>query len=92
MPAIYEQRQQVMTWIIKDLLRIVLERRAVVDKRIESNAVIEVHAFDVSAKDNNELASAGNGIKAVALDLLDRELIDSVEVLRLIYKYIGENQ
>jgi len=88
----FEMRQQVLVNITRNLLQIVLARRAEIDRNLDRAAVIEVHAADISARDNSALASAGSAIKNTALDLLDRGMIDSDEALRLIYKYLSEQR
>ena len=52
--------------------------------------MIEVHASDISARDNSALASAGSAIKGTALELYEKGMIDKEEVLRLVYKYLSE--
>jgi hypothetical protein len=86
----YEQRQQVMIWIIKDLLKIAIQRRSLVDQRLDQATPIEVHAADVSARDNESLARAGNSIRATVMGLYREGLIDKQEVLRIVYKYLSE--
>jgi len=88
----YEQRQQVLIGIIKDLLRITLERKSLVDHRIDRAAQIEVHASDVSARDNEGLARAGKEIRSTAIALYRAGMIDKDEVLRLVYKYLSEEK
>ena len=87
----YEQRQQVMMAILRDLLTIVTARRALVDAHLDADAHIEVHAADVSARDNESLARSGNLIRMTAMQLYREGMIDKDEALRLIYKYLGES-
>lgn len=86
----YEQRQQVFLWIIRDLVQIALNRRALVDYRLNPDEGFDVQAADISARDNVALAMAGNQIKTVVLDLYDMGIVDHEEVLRLVYKFTGE--
>jgi len=71
-------------------LQIVLARRSEIDRNLNRAAVIEVHAADISARDNSALASAGSAIKGTALELFEKGMIDEKEVLRLVYKYLSE--
>ena len=86
----FEMRQQVLVNITRNLLQIVLARRAEIDRNLDRDAVIEVHAADISARDNSALASAGSAIKGTALELYEKGMIDKKEVLRLVYKYLSE--
>jgi len=86
----FEMRQQVLVNITRNLLQIVLGRRCEIDKRLDREAVIEVHASDISARDNSALASAGSAIKGTAMELYEKGMIDASEVKRLVYKYISE--
>lgn len=88
----YEQRQQVMISILRDILRIAIERKSMLDRRMDSKAEIEVHASDVSARDNEGLARAGAEIRNTAMGLYRAGMIDKDEVLRLVYKYLSENK
>jgi hypothetical protein len=86
----YEQRQQYVTWMVGDLLRIALERRARVDKRVKPTATITVTGADISARDNVALGLAGIHSATIARGLRDRGLIDDSEFVRLVYKFAGE--
>lgn len=86
----FEMRQQVLVNITRNLLQIVLARRSEIDRNLNRAAVIEVHAADISARDNSALASAGSAIKGTALELFEKGMIDEKEVLRLVYKYLSE--
>ena len=77
-------------WIIRDLVQIAINRRALVDYKLNPDEGFDVQAADISARDNVALAMAGNQIKSVVLDLYDMGIIDHAEVLRLIYKFSGE--
>jgi len=86
----FEERQRLMEWIVRDLLQAAARRRAMLDGQIDPQAVIEVHGGDISARDNAELANAGSQAEALAGSLLDRNLIDAREYLRLVYRFMGE--
>jgi hypothetical protein len=65
-----------MILIIKDLLEFIIDHRSMVDRRVKKEADIEIHASDVSAKDKNELANAGNDITSMILYIFEKEMIE----------------
>jgi hypothetical protein len=87
----FQQRQEYFLWMLTDILRVVIERRARLDPSIDPHAIIELSGTDISARDNSELASAAADILSVAMELRDRELIDDAEFLRLVYRFTGES-
>lgn len=86
----FEQRQSFFLWLVREVLRAAINRRALVDGRIDSQARVEVHGADLSARDNVALAMAANHISAVLTELRDRGLIDDTELLRVAYRFFGE--
>jgi hypothetical protein len=84
------QRQRYFLYIIEDLARIALRRRAMVDDAISGDEPIKVHGGDISARDNKALSMSASRIAIAAANLRDRELIDDTEFLRLFYKFTGE--
>ncbi|HOE34417.1 MAG: hypothetical protein GX415_03065 [Chloroflexi bacterium] len=86
----FEQRQRVLRWILEDVLRAALRRRARVDASVNPTASFHVQAGDISARDNGALAEAGSKAAAVAQELYAQGLIDKAELLRLIYRFLGE--
>jgi hypothetical protein len=86
----YEQRQQFVGWILSDLLRVVIERRARVDRRVKPSASVLVTGADISARDNVALGLAATNIISVVRSLRDRALIDDSEFMRIVYKFAGE--
>lgn len=86
----FEQRQEFFTWLVGDLLRVVIERRAQVDRRVRAGAAVEVVASDISARDNVSLSMAGMNTLGVVEGLRDRGMIDDREALRLVYRALGE--
>jgi len=94
----FEQRQEYFLWVIKDLLNIVLARRAQVDKRIPHGSRGESRGYpfdvigaDISARDNVSLSMAATNSLNVFTELRDRKLIDDSELLRLVYRFCGES-
>jgi len=86
----FEQRQSFFLWLVRDVLQAALNRRALVDGRIDPQARVEVQGADLSSRDNVALAMAANHISAVLTDLRDRGLIDDNELLRVAYRFFGE--
>ncbi|MEN4013760.1 MAG: hypothetical protein ROW48_17115 [Bellilinea sp.] len=94
----FEQRQAHFLWLLGDLMRAAVRRRALAQGstaagrggRVDARARIEVHGGDLSARDNVALGLAGNHILAALAQLRDRGLIDDAELLRVAYRFIGE--
>lgn len=86
----YEQRQIYFLWCIKDLLQIIVRRRAMVDRRVNAHANLAVKGTDIFARDNAALSAAATTIINSFLRLRDRNLIDDAELLRLAYKFAAE--
>jgi len=86
----FEQRQVLFCWLLRDLLGVVANRRAAIDRKVARRAAIEVNAADISARDNAALAYAAASISTLVLALRDRRLIDDAELLRLVYRFAGE--
>lgn len=86
----FAERQRAMCWILQDLLRVVVERRAYFDLSVDPTAPIIVSGGDISARDNAELADAGQKAAAIASELHEKGLISSEEMLRLVYRFMGE--
>lgn len=87
----FEQRQRFFLWMLGDVLRAVVNRRARVDCRVSRRAEITLHGADISARDNVSLAMAASNIASVVHDARDRGLIDDAEYLRLLYRFCGES-
>jgi hypothetical protein len=86
----YEQRQQYFSWLLKDVLGVVLRRAASFDALLKPEAEILVRGADISARDNLALAQAAGEIIPVLSSLKDRNLIEDRELLRLAYRFCGE--
>lgn len=87
----FEQRQRQFLWMLGDLLKAVLQRRSLVDRRVTAEAEVTLHAADISARDNLSLATAANNILPTLCELRNRSLIDDAELLRLAYRFCGES-
>jgi len=92
----FEQRQAYFLWLLEDVLRVALNRRALVEQgrsgrgKVDPHARIEVHGADLSSRDNVSLGLAASHIIGVLTQLRDRALIDDAELLRLAYRFFGE--
>jgi len=86
----FEQRQQFFTWLLSDLLQVVLSRRVMVDRSINPESGIEISGADISARDNVAHAIASVNILNALERLRDMGLINDREVLRLTYRFAGE--
>ena len=86
----YQQRQVFFLWILRDLARIVIRRRAMVDRHVSVKAEIEAQAPDISGKDNAALAVATTQIVSAFAQLHSRGLILDDEFIRMAYYFAGE--
>lgn len=86
----FEERQRVLCWLLEDLLRVVLNRRAALDFHVDPATQISVRGGDIHARDNLELARAGQQMASMAMSMHEKGMIDAPEALRLIYRFIGE--
>ncbi|MDY0125876.1 MAG: hypothetical protein RBS09_06740, partial [Anaerolineaceae bacterium] len=86
----FSERQRFICALLEDVLQVVVKRRAFYDSQVDPDALIRVEGGDVSARDNRELAEAGQQVAQVASALYEQELIDAREVLRLVYRFMGE--
>ena len=87
----YEQRQEYFLWLLKDLLTVVLQRRARVDKKLDPRVEFTITGSDITSKDNGALAQAAYYMIKVLSDLKDRNLIANDEFLRVVYRFFGES-
>ncbi|MBG0785567.1 MAG: hypothetical protein H0S79_10740 [Anaerolineaceae bacterium] len=86
----FEQRQRFFLWLLRDLLGAVVQRRALVDGRVDPRAGITLHGADISARDNLAMAQAGEKIGPLFEALYRDGLIDAREYLRVVYRFVGE--
>jgi hypothetical protein len=85
-----EQRQQVLFVIVHELASVAIKRRALVDRKVRSDADIAVTGPEVCVRDNAALAGAAvQAMKAFGA-LRERGLIDDRELLRVVYRFSGE--
>ncbi len=86
----FEQRQEFMLWMLRDLLQMVTARAARGGRPVDPNAGIQLRGTDISARDNSELAGAAAEIVNAFAGLHSRGLIDDAELLRMAYRFAGE--
>jgi hypothetical protein len=86
----FEQRQLFFTEMLRQMAVIAVRRRAMIDPAIDPQAVIQVQAADLSARDNAALAIATQAASNTFFDLFDRGLIDRDELMRMVYRFAGE--
>ena len=88
----FAERQRFICTMLEDVLQVVLQRRAKFDPQIDPDLRVRVEGGDISSRDNRELAEAGSQIAQVASSLYEQKLIDKEEVLRLVYRFMGERK
>lgn len=86
----YEQRQEFVLWMLRDLLQTLCHRAARCGRPVDPGAMIQMRGTDISARDNSELAAAAAEIITAFAELYNRGLIDDAELLRLAYRFAGE--
>jgi hypothetical protein len=86
----FEHRQVYFLWLVRELAQAAVRRRAMVDRRVDAQAALQVRGADISGRDNTSLSVAASTIAAALKDLRDRGLIDDAELLRMVYKFAGE--
>lgn len=88
----FEQRQLFFSEMLRQLAVIAVRRRAMLDKRVDPEASIQIQVADLSARDNAALAIATQAASRTFFDLFDRGLINREELLRMVYRFAGEVQ
>jgi hypothetical protein len=86
----FEQRQEFFCWMIGDLARLAVRRRAMAGDAVQVDTQIQVSGADLSARDNAALAVAASTVIHALGELRDRALIDDAEFLRMAYRFAGE--
>jgi hypothetical protein len=86
----FEQRQDFFVWMLGDILRVAIARRALVDRRVRRGAALSIQGADISARDNVALSMAAGNIYNVFAELRRLGVIDDAEMLRMIYRFAGE--
>lgn len=87
----FEQRQEFFLWLLSDLLGVVIGRRSQIDPSVKPDPDLKISGADISARDNVSHAIAGTNVLNMLERLYDMGLIDSRELLRVAYRFAGEN-
>ena len=87
----FEQRQQYFMWLLRDLLQVIITRRAMVDPSMDPAAEIEISGADISARDNVAHSIATVNIMNALERLKDMGLISDRELVRVAYRFAGED-
>ncbi len=88
----YEQRQQVLLWMLKDVLSAAAARRALVDSKIKPDAEIYLQGDDISSADNLDLSEAGRNAAETMQMLVSLGAAGKDEAARIVYRFLGEQQ
>jgi hypothetical protein len=86
----FEHRQQYFVLVLKDLIKVILTRRSLVDHKIIKVSDINVKTLDISARDNSSLANAAQAFVNAFNQLHEKGLISDSEFIRLAYRFAGE--
>jgi hypothetical protein len=76
--------------VLKDLIKVILTRRSLVDHKIIKDSDIYVKTLDISARDNSSLANAAQAFVNAFNQLHEKGLISDSEFIRLAYRFAGE--
>jgi hypothetical protein len=83
-------RQMMFLSMLKELLTIVVKRRAQTMQDVKADALITVTAADISERDNAALALASTHVITSFGQLWANGFIDADEYLRIVYRFSGE--
>jgi len=86
----FEQRQQFFMWLLSDLLKMVISRKAMVDGQIKPEEELKISGADISARDNVAHSIAAVNIMNALERAKDMGLISDRELLRVMYRFAGE--
>ncbi len=86
----YEQRQRYFLWLLEDILRVVLQRKALFTPALDPQVQFHLQGADISVRDNVSLSQAAANVLPMLVELRNRQLIDDAEMLRLAYRFAGE--
>ena len=85
-----ERRQIFFFWMLTDLARVVVRRRAMVDASVDVDAHIHIQGTDIFQRDNVSLGQAAATVLGAWMGLRREGMIDDAELLRMSYKFAGE--
>jgi hypothetical protein len=86
----YEQRQRYFLWLLEDILRVVLFRKAFFTSSLDPQVSFHLQGADISVRDNVSLSQAAANVLPLLVELRNRQLIDDAEMVRLAYRFAGE--
>ncbi len=87
----FEQRQLFFSWLLSDLLSVIIARRALVDYAISPSPELQITGADISARDNVSHSISTVNILNAFERLYDMGLISRRELLRIVYRFAGES-
>jgi hypothetical protein len=76
--------------MLKDILTIIVQRRAAKMGDVKADAVITLNANDISERDNAALSLASTQVIASFGQLVANGFIDEDEYMRIVYRFAGE--
>ncbi len=85
-----EMRQHLFLAMVKDMLSVVVQRRAQKQGDVDVQATISVTAADISERDNAALALASTQVVESFGQLWANGFIEAEEYLRVVYRFAGE--
>ncbi len=85
-----EQRQEFFTWMLADLLQVILRCARDCGRPVDPLSKVTVRGADLSARDNAALADASGRVISAFSVLHEKGLIEDAELLRLAYRFAGE--
>lgn len=87
----FEQRQQFFLAQMRELLLLVVGRAAIVDRRLDPNVEIRLIGSDINAGDNLRASQSALNAVQVMRALKDENAVDRDELLRVVYRFLGES-
>jgi hypothetical protein len=85
-----ESRQRLFLSLLKDILQVVVNRRAQRAGDVKPEAAITIDASDISERDNAALALASTQVITSFGQLWANGFIDDDEYMRIVYRFAGE--
>jgi hypothetical protein len=85
-----ERIQKTFLGMLDDMADIALAYRKQYDRRVNLNSVVQIINPDITERDNSLLALSVSRAYPPLIDLFDRKLIESPELMRMVYRMAGE--
>jgi len=86
-----EQTQQFFLDILSEIAAIAVSHRKQFDRRVNPDSKIQAVGPDITERDNSSLALAVSRVYPAFSELFDREGIDEDELLRVVYRMMGDS-